>query len=86
MKIKKFNELKEFDIVCTSNGYDIVLQKEKEYVMLAPYIMKKDLIDLEEVKMLAPTRKELYFNVIDNLVEKVSENHYIVNGNDIKIL
>lgn len=86
MKIKEFKEIKQFDVIYSSNGFDIVLQKTDDYVMLAPYIMNKDLIDLEAVKIIAPKEDELYFNVHSNSVKKLGKNHYEINGQDIKII
>lgn len=85
MKIKEFKDVKQFDIVYSSNGFDIVLQKTEEYVMLAPYIMNKDLIDFESIKLVAPKKDKLYFSVHSNCVKQLGEGHYAINGQDIKI-
>lgn len=86
MKIKEFIEIKQFDVIYSSKGFDIVLQKTDNYVMLAPYIMNKDLIDLEAVKIIVPKEDKLYFNVHSNPVKKLGKNHYEINGQDIKII
>lgn len=86
MKIKELKDLKQFDIVCVDSGYDIVLYKCKEYVMLAPYILKKELIDLETVKILTLEKDEIYFSVIDNIFKKTGKNQFEINGNDVKVV
>lgn len=86
MKIKELKDLKQFDVVCADSGYDIVLYKSKEYVMLAPYILKKELIDLEAVKILALAKDEIYFSVIDNIFKKTGKNQFEINGNNVKIV
>ena len=84
-KIIEFKELKQFDIVYAKHGYDIVLEKNERYAILAKYIRDKDLIDMENVKLVVP-KDELYFNFVENTVQRIDDKHFIVNGNDIKII
>lgn len=86
MKLKELKDLKQFDVVCADSGYDIVLYKCKEYVMLATYIVKKELIDVETVKILTLAKDEIYFSVIDNIFKKTGKNQFEINGNDVKIM
>lgn len=81
-----FEELKQYDVVKFNDGYDIVLEKNNKYAVLAKYLRNKDLIDMEMVKIVAPIKDYAYFDFVENTVQRIDDKHFIVNGNDIKII